>query len=256
MIRIKNLQKSFNGKPVLRDVNLEIQDGECLTIIGRSGCGKSVLLKHITGLIEPNTGTVEIDGEVITGMSYRDLAGIRKKFGILFQNSALFDSMSVEENIALPLIEHSDYSQEEIDKKVAEALDWVGLPNSQELSPSELSGGMKKRVGLARALVYRPEYMLYDEPTTGLDPIMADTINQLIIDLNERLSVTSIIVTHDMVSAYKVSDRIVMLHYGQIIFSGTPEETKNTDNPTVRQFIEGSAEGPIKPAHSDHHFKI
>lgn len=255
MIKITNLEKSFNGKPVLRDVNLEIKDGESLTIIGRSGCGKSVLLKHITGIIRPNSGYVEIDGENITGMNYKDLAVIRKKFGILFQNAALFDSMTVRENIALPLVEHSDFSKEEIEEKVAEALDWVGLPNTQNLSPSELSGGMKKRVGLARALVYRPQYILYDEPTTGLDPIMADAINKLIIDLNERLSVTSMIVTHDMVSAYKVSDRIVMLHYGQIIFSGTPEETRNTDNPTVRQFIEGSIDGPIKPTHSDHHFK-
>ena len=185
-------------------------------------------------------------------MSYARLARMRMKFGILFQSAALFDSMTVGENIALPLVERRNLTEGEIKAKVEETLDMVGLPGAQGLKPSELSGGMKKRVGLARALVYRPQYMLYDEPTTGLDPIMADTINQLIIDLNETLLVTSIIVTHDIVSAYKISDRIVMLHYGRIIFSSTPDEIKNTTHPTVKQFIEGSAEGPIQPVHRDH----
>jgi len=253
MIEISNLSRSFNGKPVLRDLNLTVNDGESLTIIGRSGCGKSVLLKHILGLITPNSGSIRVDGEEVVGMEYSKLAKVRQKFGILFQSAALLDSMTVEENVALPLIEHSSFTSGEISDKVDEALNTVGLPGSNTLMPSELSGGMKKRVGLARALVYQPQYMLYDEPTTGLDPIMADIINKLIIDLNERTSVTSIIVTHDIVSAYKVSDRIVMLHYGNIILSGTPDEIKNTDNPTVRQFVEGSAEGPIKPLYKDHH---
>jgi phospholipid/cholesterol/gamma-HCH transport system ATP-binding protein len=252
MIEIKEIYKSFSGKPVLRNLNLKIQDGETLTIIGRSGCGKSVLLKIILRLLTPDKGTVIIDGEDITGMNYSQLKQVRRKFGILFQSSALFDSMSVEENIALPLVEHSKLEPPEIQTKVEEALQLVGLPGAQKLYPSELSGGMKKRVGLARAIVYRPQYVLYDEPTTGLDPIMADTINQLILEMNGKLSVTSVVVTHDIVSACKVSNRIVMLHYGEIIYSGTPEEIKKTEHPTVKQFIEGTADGPIKPIHRDH----
>lgn len=252
MIEINNLHKSFNGKPVLTGVDLIIPDGESITIIGRSGCGKSVLLKHIIGLLKPDRGSIVVDGEKVTIMDYESLSRLRRKFGVLFQGSALFDSMTVKENIAISLVEHTDMSQSEIDRQVAEALDMVELPGAENLKPSELSGGMKKRVGLARAIIYRPAYLLYDEPTTGLDPIMAANINQLIIGLNQKLSITSIVVTHDIVSAYEVADRIVMLHYGKILFSGTPEETIKVEHPTVKQFVEGSVEGPIKPLHYDH----
>ena len=252
MIQITDLYKSFHGKPVLRDLNLEIRDGESLTIIGRSGCGKSTLLKHIIGLLKPDEGKIEVDGEEVTTMNYKNLSTLRRKFGVLFQSAALFDSMTVKENIALALVEHTTMTSKEIDNRVSEALHMVDLPGAENLKPSELSGGMRKRVGLARAIVYRPRYLLYDEPTTGLDPIMAANINQLIMDLNQKLSITSIVVTHDMVSAYQVADRIVMLHYGKILFTGTPEEIKKTELPTVKQFVEGSVEGPIKPRHFDH----
>ncbi len=247
MIEIKGLKKSFHDKPVLRGVDLTIETGESIVIIGRSGCGKSVLLKHIIGLIQPDGGNIIIDGEDITRMTEEELYRVRRKFGVLFQGAALFDSMTVWENIALGLLENSNLSEDEINRIVQEKLNLVGLPNIENLKPAELSGGMKKRVGLARALAMNPSYVLYDEPTTGLDPIMADIINRLVIDLNEKLDVTTVVVTHDMVSAYKIADRIVMLHRGIILFSGTPEEVKNTDNEVVRQFIEGRADGPIKP---------
>jgi phospholipid/cholesterol/gamma-HCH transport system ATP-binding protein len=256
MISIRGLKKSFIGKPVLQGLDLDIRDGESLAIIGRSGCGKSVLLKHIMGLMTPDDGTISIDGEDLGTMSPKRLYEVRQKFGILFQGSALFDSMTVEENIALALREHRLKSESEIQQTVQDTLEMVGLPGIETLKPAELSGGMKKRVGLARAIALDPKYILYDEPTTGLDPIMADIINEMVIRLNEKLSVTTVVVTHDMVSAYKVANRIVMLHRGVIVFSGTPEETRNTDNPVVRQFVEGKAEGPIKPILRDHIKKV
>ncbi|MCG3119649.1 MAG: putative ribonucleotide transport ATP-binding protein mkl [bacterium] len=246
MIEIRNLQKSFNGKPVLRGVDLEIQKGESQIIIGRSGCGKSVLLKHIIGLVKPDAGQIFIDGDEVTSASTRDLYRLRRKFGMLFQGAALFDSMTVEENVALGVREHRMFDEAEINRRVAEKLELVGLPNTQPLKPSELSGGMKKRVGLARALMMDPEFVLYDEPTTGLDPITSDAINDLIIECNQKLGVTSIVVTHDMTSAYKVGNRFAMLHEGQVIFTGTTEEVRNTNHPVVRQFIEGRAEGPLQ----------
>lgn len=246
MIEIRNLQKSFNGKPVLRGVDLEIQNGESQIIIGRSGCGKSVLLKHIIGLIKPDAGKIFIDGDEVTSSSTRDLYRLRRKFGMLFQGAALFDSMTVEENVALGVREHRMFDEAEINRRVAEKLELVGLPNTQPLKPSELSGGMKKRVGLARALMMDPEFVLYDEPTTGLDPITSDAINDLIIECNQKLGVTSIVVTHDMTSAYKVGNRFAMLHEGQVIFTGTTDEVRNTNHPVVRQFIEGRADGPLQ----------
>jgi len=249
MIEIKNLHKSFNGSPVLRGLDLEIFDGESLVIIGRSGCGKSVLLKLILRLLSPDSGEIIIDGKDIIGLSYSELSEVRKKFGVLFQSGALFDSMTIRQNIALPLEKHFKYTVKEIDFKVREALDMVGLPGIGDYKPAELSGGMRKRAAFARAIVYRPKYLLYDEPTTGLDPVMAANINQLIFDMNRMLSTTSIVVTHDMISANKVAERIVMLHYGKILTSGTPDIIKATDNETVRQFIEGNVEGPIKPFH-------
>ncbi len=245
MIEIKELFKNFGSNQVLNGVNLSIEKGETIVIIGRSGCGKSVLLKHIIGLMKPDSGQIFIDGEEITSYTNERLYNLRKKFGMLFQGAALFDSMTVEENVGLGLTEHTKMRKEKIGEIVKEKLRLVGMGGVENLKPAELSGGMKKRVGLARAIAMDPEFVLYDEPTTGLDPIMADVINELIIRLRDTLSITSIAVTHDIVSAYKIADRIAMLYEGKIIFVGTPEETKNTSDPVVKQFIEGSSEGPI-----------
>ena len=241
MIEIQHLKKSFSGKIVLNNIDLTISKGESLVIIGRSGCGKTVLLKSIIGLIKPDAGKIIVDGETITAMDRKNLFRVRKKFGMLFQGAALFDSMTVEENIALPLLEHTNLSVSEIREKVQQKLKEVGLPGIEKKKPAELSGGMKKRVGLARALIMEPEFVLFDEPTTGLDPIMADNINNLILETHRKLHITSISVTHDMVSAYKIGDRIAMLHDGKIIFDGSPGELKITKNPVVKQFIEGKA---------------
>ncbi len=246
MIEIVNLHKKFGNTPVLQGVNLTIESGDTVVIIGRSGCGKSVLLKHIIGLYKPDSGNISVNGEEVTNLKADELYQVRKKFGMLFQGAALFDSLTVEENVGLALKEHAKIRSEKIKEIVEEKLKMVGLSGVGHLKPAELSGGMKKRVGLARAIAMDPEFILYDEPTTGLDPIMADAINDLIIELREKLKITSIAVTHDMVSAYKIADRIAMLYEGQIIFTGTPEETKNTNNPVVRQFIEGRETGPIK----------
>ncbi|MDP2911290.1 MAG: ABC transporter ATP-binding protein [Candidatus Omnitrophota bacterium] len=245
MIEIINLSKSFNSKKVLDNLNLIINSGEVIVIIGRSGCGKSVLLKHIIGLIKPDLGQVIIDGNDMTRLEENEMDRLRLSFGMLFQGAALFDSMSVGENVGFTLKEHTDASEKEIKAKVAGSLELVGLKGIEKLMPSELSGGMKKRVGLARAICNNPKIILYDEPTTGLDPIMADAINDLIVDLNSKLNVTSIVVTHDMVSAYKIADRIAMLYKGRIIAAGTPDEIKNTKDPIVKQFITGAAKGPI-----------
>jgi len=246
MIRINNIHKSFLGNRVLRGVNLEIKEGETITIIGGSGCGKSVLLKHIVGLLKPEVGEIEVDGQEITRLGMEELAEVQKKFGMLFQGAALFDSLTVGENIAFGLRMLTDLEEREIRKRVSEKLSLVGLEGIEQLMPAELSGGMKKRVALARAIAMNPKYILYDEPSTGLDPIMADVINNLILDLQEKLNITSIVVTHDMVTAYKVSDRIAMLYEGRIEGIGTPEEIRETKNSVVRQFITGSSEGPIK----------
>ena len=241
MIEIQNLYKSFDNKPVLQGTTLTIEKGASHIVIGQSGCGKSVLLKHIVGLLRPDSGTLFIDRQPIVGIKKRKLYLIRRKIGMLFQNSALFDSMTVEENIPLGVREHRLFSGKGISMKVAEKLEMVGLPGIEKMSPAELSGGMRKRVGLARALMMNPEYVLYDEPTTGLDPIMADVINRMIIRVKENMGVTSIVVTHDMVSAYMVGDRMSMLHDGRVIFTGTPEEIKNTGDPIVQQFITGNS---------------
>jgi phospholipid/cholesterol/gamma-HCH transport system ATP-binding protein len=226
-------------------LNLIINSGEVIVIIGRSGCGKSVLLKHIIGLIKPDMGQVIVSGNDMTRLEEYEMDKIRLSFGMLFQGAALFDSMTVGENVGFTLREHTDIPEGEIRKKVANSLELVGLKGIEKLMPAELSGGMKKRVGLARAICNNPKIILYDEPTTGLDPIMADAINDLIIDLNSKLNVTSIVVTHDMVSAYKIADRIAMLYKGKIIAIGAPGEIKNTKDPIVKQFITGAAKGPI-----------
>ncbi len=246
MIEIIDLHKSFGDNKVLDGVNLTISKGETTTIIGRSGVGKSVLLKHIIGLVKPDEGKILIDGEDITLCKNEKLVKLRQRFGMLFQGSALFDSMTVQENVGLGLREHTKLPEEEIREIVREKLRLVGLSGVENSKPAELSGGMKKRVGLARAIAMNPEYILYDEPTTGLDPIMADAINYLIIRMKNELNITSIAVTHDIVSAYKISSRIAMIYEGKIIFVGSPEEVKNTDDPIVRQFVEGKAQGLIK----------
>ncbi|UCB53676.1 MAG: ABC transporter ATP-binding protein [Candidatus Zixiibacteriota bacterium] len=245
MIEINGVQKSFRDNHVLRGVDLTINKGETTVILGRSGCGKSVLLKLIMGLMKPDQGEILVNGDNVASMNDKQLSGLRQKFGMLFQASALFDSMTVDENVGLGLREHTKLPEPEVRQRVAEKLKMVGLSAVEHQKPAALSGGMKKRVGLARAIAMDPEYVLYDEPTTGLDPIMADVINELIISLRNTLTITSIAVTHDIVSAYKIADRIAMLYEGKIIFVGTPDEVKNTDHAVVRQFIEGSSQGPI-----------
>jgi phospholipid/cholesterol/gamma-HCH transport system ATP-binding protein len=245
MIKIIDLHKSFRKKDVLQGVDLDVQDGESMVIIGGSGSGKSVLIKHIIGILRPDQGRVYIEGEEITQMNERGLNKVRKKFGMLFQAAALFDSLSVWENVGFALKQHTDLTDREIRETASQKLAMVGLYDVEDLRPSELSGGMQKRVGLARAIAMEPDILLYDEPTTGLDPINADMINNLIVEMREKLNVTSVAITHDMVSAYKIADRIAMLYNGKILQIGTPEEIRNTDNPYVRQFINGTAEGPI-----------
>ena len=242
MIQIQNLQKSFNGAQVLRGVDFEIHDGETLVVIGRSGGGKSVLLKHLCGLMQPDAGRVVVDGVDIEPLSERELTPIRKKFGVLFQGAALFDSMTVFENVAFPLREERKAEEPEITQRVEQALTIVDLLNAKDKKPAELSGGMRKRAGLARACVANPKYILYDEPTTGLDPVLADHINDLILRTRDQLHVTSLAVTHDMTSAYKIADRIAMLHEGRIHAVGTPKEIQATTDPIVRQFVTGTAE--------------
>ena len=245
MIQIRGLHKWFGSNHVLRGLHFEIQEGETVVIIGRSGCGKSVLLKHITRILEPDQGSVAVEGKDILSLSPAELDEFRLKIGMLFQGAALFDSLSVRENVGFSLYEHGTHAMADIDSRVREKLALVGLAGIEDKMPSELSGGMKKRVGLARAICYEPKIILYDEPTTGLDPINADAINDLILRMQEKLKVTSIVVTHDMTSAYKVANRIAMLYEGKIIGMGTPDEIKNTKHPVIKQFIMGSASGPI-----------
>ncbi|MDD5449461.1 MAG: ABC transporter ATP-binding protein [Candidatus Omnitrophica bacterium] len=245
MIEIINLCKSFNDHMVFDNLNLTINTGETMVIIGRSGVGKSVLLKHIIGIMKPDSGQIIIDGTDITKLAGKELDNFRVRFGMLFQGAALFDSLTIEENIGFNLIEHSNMPKGDIRNRVAECLGLVGLKGIEDLKPAELSGGMKKRVGLARAICMNPEIMLYDEPTTGVDPIMGDAINDLIKNLHDKLKVTSVAVTHDMVSAYKIASRIAMLYKGKIVAVSTPNEIKSTTNPIVKQFITGAAIGPI-----------
>lgn len=245
MIQISGIHKWFGPNHVLRGVDLTIQDGETLVIIGRSGCGKSVLLKHIMGILEPEEGHIVIDGQSMQSMAPEAQDRFRLQLGMLFQGAALFDSLTVRENVGFSLFEHTQLPESVINVKVREKLELVGLRDIEELMPASLSGGMKKRVGLARAICNEPKIILYDEPTTGLDPINADVINDLILRMQEQLKVTSIVVTHDMTSAYKVGDQIAMLYEGKIIGSGTPEEIKNSKDPIIQQFITGSAHGPI-----------
>jgi len=246
-IEIEGIWKRLGTKDVLRGVDLAVAPGESVVIIGRSGTGKSVLLKHVVGLIDPDRGVVRVDGRDVPALSVAELLDLRKQMGMLFQGGALFDSLTVGENVGLPLREHTGIAGTQVDLVVHEKLHLVGLEGAESMRPSSLSGGMKKRAALARALALNPKIMLYDEPTTGLDPITSDLINRLIRRLQERLGITSIAVTHDMRSAYHIADRIAMLHEGRIHAIGTPAEIQASSDPAVRQFIEGSAEGPLLP---------
>lgn len=247
MIKIEGVEKSFGRNHVLRGVDLEVKTGETLTIMGGSGTGKSVLIKHMVGLLKPDAGRIFVDNKEITSMTEDELFKVQGRFGYLFQGAALFDSLTVGENIAFGLHNLRPDLAAHWKDVVVEKLGLVGLrPEVADLKPAELSGGMKKRVGLARAIAYEPDYILYDEPTTGLDPIMSDVINDLIIGLQKKLNVTSVVVTHDMTSAYKISTRMAMLYQGKIVAIGTPSDIRNTSNPLVKQFITGSSQGPIQ----------
>jgi phospholipid/cholesterol/gamma-HCH transport system ATP-binding protein len=254
MIKVDNIYKQFGVKRVLNGVSLDVRSGETLVIIGSSGVGKSILLKNIIGLVKPDSGFVEVDGVNITSCSLEELYETRKKIGYVFQESALFDSLNIFENVAFGLKNLTSLSKNEIKQRTKQCLAMVGLENVEHLNPHGLSGGMKKRVGLARAIAYQPEYLLYDEPTIGLDPIMCGVINNLIINLKKCLNVTSIVVTHDLNSAYKIADRIMMLYCGNIIFDGMPDEVRNTKNKYVKQFVEGSSLGT--PIHTDRTFEM
>ena len=237
MISVRNVTKKFGEKNVLNGLNLEIPRGETVVIMGQSGSGKSVLLKIITGLLPADSGEIWFDGMEISRLGTKEMNIIRRKIGMLFQSAALFDSMTVAENVAFMLDQHTDLNKQEISEIVDEKLSLVDLDGVQELRPAELSGGMRKRVGLARALAFNPEVILYDEPTTGLDPITGTEINQLIRDLHEKLKVTSVVVTHDMHSAFSVATRMAMIHEGRQIAYGSPDEIINIDNPILQQFI-------------------
>ncbi len=239
MIEVRDLKKSFGTTRVLDGVSLDVQTGESIVIIGRSGGGKSILLKHLIGLLQPESGQVLIDQQPIVGMNERQLLPVRRKFGMLFQSAALFDSLTVAENISFVLRREGKLTVTEMSRKVDEALAMVDLSGTGDVKPAELSGGMRKRVGLARAIVYEPEIVLYDEPTTGLDPVVADSIDRLILRVCERLKVTTVVVTHDMRSARRLGQRILMLHEGRIYASGTPDEMFQSTDPIVRRFIDG-----------------
>jgi phospholipid/cholesterol/gamma-HCH transport system ATP-binding protein len=242
MIEARNLQKSFGTQKVLDGVSFRIENGESVAIIGRSGGGKSVLLKHLIGLLKPDAGDVLIDGENIESMNERQLLRVRRKFGMVFQGAALFDSMTVAENVAFGLRRHEHLAEAEIAIRVTKTLEMVDLPGTENKNPAELSGGMRKRVGLARAIIYEPQIVLYDEPTTGLDPIVSDSIDKLIIRVRDHLKVTSIVVTHDMRTARRVGNRVLMLHDSKIYAGGAPEEFFASQDPVVRQFVDGVAD--------------
>lgn len=239
LIEISGLHKYFGTQHVLKGIDLSVAEGELLVILGRSGGGKSVLLRHLIGLTKPHSGHIKIFGKDITTMSERQQLPLRREIGFLFQNAALFDSMTVEKNVAFPLLEERQMSKKEVDKKVQEALEWVDLKGHSHKMPAQLSGGMRKRVGLARALVGKPKVMLYDEPTTGLDPIVSDSIDHLIQMVNKELGITTIVVSHDIQGTYKIAERIVLLLNGKVYISGTPDQIKAMTDPAVYDFVNG-----------------
>ncbi|MCL5276603.1 MAG: ABC transporter ATP-binding protein [Deltaproteobacteria bacterium] len=245
-IDIKGLKKSFGDNVVLDGIDLTIEDGKTTVILGQTGCGKSVLIKHIIGLLRPDEGQIVVNGVDITKLRRSDLTEILKNFGVLFQSAALFDSMTVGENVAFPLIEHTDLPRSKIVGIVEEKLAIVGLKGVESLYPAELSGGMKKRVGLARAIALDPKVLIFDEPTTGLDPVMSDTIDNLIINTQRRLGVTGIVISHDIPGTFKIAHWIAMLYKGRVVLYGGPDDFKNTKEPIVRQFLERKAEGPLQ----------
>lgn len=245
VISVKNLVKNFGSRRILNGVSIDIYQGETLVVMGGSGCGKSTFLRHLIGSHKPDSGEVWMFGKDIAKATDDEMHETRKKFGMLFQSGALFDSMTVGENIALPLREHTQLDENVISIVVKMKLELVGLRGFEDLMPSQLSGGMKKRVGLARAIVMDPTIVFYDEPTAGLDPVMTGVVDKLTMDLTKKLHITSVVVTHDMGSVFRIADRIVMLHQGNVLQIGTPDEIKNSKNPLVQQFITGEAEGPI-----------
>lgn len=246
MIEFTDVKKVLGKKTVLNGINFKIARGETFAIIGRSGAGKSVTLKLMVGLMQPDSGTVKVDGTDITRPDETLLSTVRKKFGFLFQGSALLNSLSVGENVGLPLREHQEMPESGINQRVTEVLEIVGLHNAENLMPAELSGGMRKRVSLARSIVRYPEIILYDEPTTGLDPIMSNVINNLIIRLRKKLNITSVVVTHDMKSTFMVANRIALLYHGQLIQTGDVAYFQKSPDPFIRQFVEGDSEGPFE----------
>ncbi len=245
IISLQDLWKSFDGRHVLRGLSLDVQQGESVVIVGGSGTGKSVMLKHVIGLLRPERGRIVIQGTDITRMRERELNRIRRRFGMSFQEGALFDSMSVFDNVAFPLRRHTEMSEAQVRERVRQCLDDVHLHGVENKRPSELSGGMRRRVGFARAISLEPEILLFDEPTTGLDPVISDVVAELIVEMDRKLGTTTVTITHDMKVAFKIADRIAMLCDGRIIESGTPDAFQSSSNPVVQQFIEGRAEGPL-----------
>jgi len=247
VITVRQLGYTIDSQPVLRDVNLRVQRGETVSIMGVSGSGKTTLLKIMAGLIRPTSGQVFVDLTDITRLNEDDLNRVRHRLGVVFQYGALFDSLTVYENVAFALIRHTHLSKAEIDDIVNEKLTLVGLPGTQSLYPSQISGGMQKRVGLARAIAMNPEVLLYDEPTSGLDPVMTRVIDDLIKEMHDKLGVTSVVVSHALPSIFRISDRVAMLHEGTVIAYGTPTEIRESSDPRVQQFIHGQSQGPIQP---------
>lgn len=246
IISAENVVKKFDERVVLNGITLDIYRGETFVIMGGSGCGKSTFLRHLTGALKPDSGKVSVLGKDLAGLNENGLDAVKKKIGMCFQSAALFDSMTVGENVSLPLREHSRLDRSVIDIVVKMKLEMVGLRGFENLMPSQLSGGMRKRVGLARAIVMDPEIIFYDEPTAGLDPIVAGVIDKLILDLSKKLSITSVVVTHDMKSVFSIADRVAMLYEGRVLEVGQSDTIKNSANPLIRQFIAGSPDGPIK----------
>src|SRR5437773_2183156 len=257
VIEVDRLVRKFGDRAVINDIPLNVRRGETLVIMGGSGCGKSTLLRHIIGSMKPTSGSVKIFGQEITTMNEREIASVRRRFGMLFQSGALLASLTVGENVALPLLQHTDKSPDEIDAIVEQKLQMVGLSGFEDLKPAEISGGMKKRVGLARALALDPELLFSDEPTSGLDPIMTAVVDQLTLKLTHGTGMTAVVVTHDMTSAFRIATRMIMLGHGQIVAQGTPDEIRNNRDPELQQFILGRPDGPIplnlsQDEHHDH----